>query len=135
MMRAAMRVMRHPLAEDRRASLPIQIVARWALLAVAFLEVNIDPGTSGATYIALNLFAAGAAVANLALTWMLHTGRPIRTGWVGLAGVYDVLAITAAIATVDQFDNINFIFYSPAFVAFTLVFPGWPSVAYMAATT
>ena len=39
-----------------------------------------------------------------------------------------------AVQLVEVFDNLNFVLFFPALLAFTLLFPGWPSIA-SAATT
>src|SRR2546423_180076 len=119
---------RGPLDEERRASLPIQIVARWALIVAAELTVNIAPGESGATYLLLNALILVAVGVNLALMWRLRDPRPMAGILPAIAGFCDLFAVTTAIAVVDRFQNVNFLFYFPALVAFSLVFPGRASI-------
>ncbi len=114
--------------------MPIQLAVRWAVLTAAALEINVNPGATGPTYLALNAIVAAGAAANALLTWRLRDPRPLSTAWPLLAGLFDALAITAAIALVDKFTNLNFILYFPAFVSFALVFPGRIGAAYVAAT-
>jgi signal transduction histidine kinase len=127
-------VLWQPLDEERRASLPIQLVVRWAVLAAALVEINVNAGATGLTYLALNGIVASGIAANALLAWRLRHPRPISTAWPLLFGLFDAAAITAGIALVDKFTNLNFILYFPAFVSFTLVFPGLAGGAYMATT-
>jgi signal transduction histidine kinase len=121
---------RLPLDDERRASLGIQVASRWGLVIVALAQLNIDPRTTGDQRIVLNLIVLCVAAANTILMRRMRYPQPIAALLPVAISVIDTIAITAAIGVVDHFDNVNFVFYFPAFVAFGLVFPGLSSVWY-----
>lgn len=129
-----MRSLWRPLDEGRRTTLPIQIVMRWVLVAVALFIVNYEPGTSTTSRVLLNTLVGGGAVLNGLLQWQLRSRVHVITALPVALAVYDVAAITAAVGIVDRFDNGVFVLYYPALLAFTLVFPGRWSLAYTAIT-
>ena len=75
-----------------------------------------------------------AGAINVLMHWRLRTGAAIPVWLPVLAGAYDSLAVMVAVQLVEGFDNLNFVLFFPALLAFTLLFPGWPSIA-SAATT
>jgi signal transduction histidine kinase len=123
-----------PLDEGRLTTLPIQIVMRWVLVAVALFIVNYEPGTSASSRLVLNALIVGGAALNGLLQSRLRARASVITALPVALAVYDVAAITTAVGVVDRFDNGVFVLYYPALLAFTLVFPGRWSLAYTAVT-
>jgi signal transduction histidine kinase len=118
------------LDAERRASLPIQVGSRWALVVTALLVVNLHPGIRLPISVGLNGLIGLVATGNALLQLRLRSSDPVHAWQPAVVSVIDVVAITGAVAVADQFDNSYFVFYYPSFVAFTLVFPGVASYAY-----
>jgi signal transduction histidine kinase len=123
-----------PLDDERRSILPIQIVMRWGMVALALLLINYEPRSEGLTRLALDVSVVFAASLNALLQWRLATHRVIPVALPVLIGVYDAAAVTVSMRMVEGFDNLNFIIYYPTLLAFTLLFAGRWSLLYAAGT-
>lgn len=130
---STMRALWQPLTMEQTRSLRILIVTRWLLIAGAFAVTYVAAGTSATELGTLTALITGAVALNGYLHLRYRQGRDIPVVAPVLASLYDVAAITGAVALVDGFDNPNYLAYFPAFLAFTLVFPGWRSLLYCGA--
>ena len=125
-----MTALRRPLSEDQLSSLRILVAVRWLMLAAAAGVTWVAAGTTATELGVLTLILAGSAALNAFMHQRLRRGDAIPL-WLPLfLSAFDVSGLTAVIATVDGFDNPNYLLYFPAFLGFTLVFPGWRSLVY-----
>jgi signal transduction histidine kinase len=125
--------LREPLDPERRAGMAVLVAMRWLLAATAVFAVNYRPTGSLVALGVINLLIAVAVAINLTVQWRLRAGRPLALGWALVASVFDATAITVAVDLVDGFRSNGFVLYYPALLAFSVVFPGRPSLAYGAA--
>ncbi len=123
-------LLRGDLDAEQRASLPIQVASRWALVVVGLLVVNVRPGLELPIRMGVNSMIVLVAAGNTFLHLRLRSPRPVPAWQPALVSLVDVFAITGAVIVADQFDNSNYVLYYPSFVAFTLVFPGTISWVY-----
>ena len=126
--------LRKPLEDERRSILPIQVYVRWILFATALFIINVEARSEGFELVLLNLITLLAGAINAVMQWRLSRGGVIPVWLPVLAGAYDVIAIAIGLRIVDGFDNLNFVLFSPALLAFTLLFPGLPSIAFATGT-
>lgn len=122
-----------PVTPERRESVRIIVAVRWLLVLATLFVVNVRPGTTtGEQAILFGLIVAGALV-NLVLQAGISRKRAFPVGLPVLAAMADAAAITAAVGTVDGFENPGFVLYYPALVSFSLAFSGAASIYYTAA--
>ena len=113
---------------DYRPTLTITVVVRWVLLAV-FISMNNYRVDLDSTWLVLNLLAFGLAGLNAYMTWGILQRR--RLTWVHalIISTADLGVITAALYVHLGFQNDFYVFYYPALLGFSLLFPGRPSFA------
>lgn len=116
-----------PLNRERREEIWILVRVRWFLGLAAVFIVDYRHGTSTEDWLALNSLLGVALAINAYLHFSLSRGRSVPLWLPFAAGLYDLMAITGAIAAVDGFENQSFILYYPALLAFSLAFSGRPS--------
>ena len=126
--------LRKPLEDERRSVLPIQVYVRWILVATALFIINVDPRSTGFELVLLNLLTLLAGAINAVMQWRLSRGGVIPVWLPVLAGAYDAIAIVIGLRIVEGFDNLNFVMFFPALLAFTILFPGLPSIVFAAGT-
>jgi signal transduction histidine kinase len=122
--------LRAPLHPDQRGGLRILVVMRWMMVGGSFVTLNALTDRTTAELVGLNGVLAVALVLNCWMQWLMLRERSIPLALPVAASLYDIAAITAAIALVEGFANPDFFFYFPALLAFMLVFPGRWSASY-----
>lgn len=122
-----------PVSPERRESVRIIVAVRWLLVLATLFVVNVRPGTTAREQAVLVTLILAGALVNLALQLGIARKRGFPTGLPVLAALADAAAITAAVGTVDGFENPGFVLYYPALVSFSLAFSGAASVYYTAA--
>ena len=122
-----------PLDSERQQAVAILVVARWVLIATGTVVLFLRPEASAGDRAGISVVLAAAAGLNVWLHWWLRAGRPMPLLLPLGAGLLDLIVVTIAMAVIDGFDNPNFLFYFPAVLALTLVFPGWRSAGVVGA--
>ena len=124
--------LRGPLHADQRGGLRILVVVRWMIIGGSLVTLNALTDRTTAELAGLNGVLAVAFVLNSWMQWLMVRDRSIPLALPVAASLWDIAAITAAIALVEGFANPDFLFYFPALLAFMLVFPGRWSALYSA---
>ena len=128
------RLLTAPLDPERREAVKILVATRWVLLAALVFNVNFRHGTSTWDWIGLNLLLVVAIGLNALMQRAFVSGRGMAKSLPFFSSVYDLTGLTVAIALVDGIENPTFIFYYPAAMALSFVFPGRISIAVAGAT-
>ena len=107
--------------DDYRPTVAITVAIRWLLLLTWLAMVNYR--TDETPQLTFNFMGAALAIVNAYATWLILTGRSIT--WhhaLGLSSL-DLVAITAGLYLFGGFQNRFFVFYYPALLGFSLMFP------------
>jgi len=97
-------------------------VARWSLIAVG-LYLTLARATSIRDIQIQTTVILALTVMNFFLHGRILMGKPVRKEIVYLASAADIAVISLLIGTTTGFKNNFFVFYYPAVLAFSLVFP------------
>jgi signal transduction histidine kinase len=108
--------------DDYRPTVAITVVVRWLLLATYFF-LNTYRVEEDLVHGVLNLNAAVLALLNLYMTWRLVTGRPITWYHALTLSLADLIVITVGLFLRGGVHNDLFIFYYPALLGPSLMFP------------
>jgi len=84
-------------------------------------------------WVAFNLLGAALGVANAHLTWRIVTRCPIAWHHALVLSLLELVVITAGLYTLNGFQNRFYVFYYPAMLGFSLMFPRWASFGMLAA--
>ncbi len=122
---------RFAIFDDYRPTVTIAVVFRWVGLAAYFAMTN-ERSPMDATHIYLNLLGGGLVAQNAYVTWQILQHRPITWRHALALSVADLSVITVALFIRLGFQNDFFVFYYPALLGFSLMFPGRPSFAGLA---
>ena len=110
-------------AEELRHGQIVIVTARWALVLAGLALLMWRPVDLAAFTIGI-LVVLALAVMNFFLHVQILRDRPIaRTSVYGMS-VADLLVITLIVITREGFNAHTFVFYYPAVLAYSLVFPG-----------
>ena len=114
--------------DDYRPTVSIVVAIRWLLLLGWFfiLHYRIEYDQ---TWFILQLMGAGLAALNAYMTWRIVTRRPIRWHYALTLSVADLAVITTALFLAGGLQNPYYIFYYPALLGLSLLFPGRSSYA------
>ena len=112
--------------DDYRPMVTISVAVRWALLAVWYVIINYRV-ESDSVLVIFNLMATGLLAGNAYITWRILTRQPITWRHALLQGFGDLSVITAALFLRHGIMNPFYVFYYPALLGFSLMFPGRPS--------
>lgn len=107
--------------DDYRPTVAITVAIRWLLLCTWLAMINYRAGDT--PQLTFNIIGAAVAVANAYVTWRVLAGRPIT--WrhaLGLSSL-DLIVITAGLYLDGGFQNRFYVFYYPALLGFSLMFP------------
>ena len=118
--------------DDYRPTVTITMLIRWLLLA-AWLAMTNYRQEHDSDWVVFNLLGAALGVANAYLTWRIVTGRPITWHHALGLSVLDLAVITAGLYIFGGFQNRFYVFYYPALLGFSLMFPRWASFSVLAA--
>ena len=121
-----------PAPDDYRATVSVVVAVRWLLLLTAFfiLHYRIERDL---IWTINNLMAVGLVAANAYLTWRIATQRAIKWHHALVPSLLELAAITAGLYLFAGFQNAFFLFYYPALLGISLLFPGRVSFAALAA--
>ena len=114
---------REPRPVDVYQGTSVIIAARWLLVAAGLAFVLYRPHSTAELAIGV-LSILGVAVTNFWLQMRPLRNRPIEPLWAYLASGADLAVISGLIVVQGDPSSKTFVFYYPAIVAYSLVFPG-----------
>ena len=114
--------------DDYRATVRIVVALRWLLILGWFLILHYRV-EHGSTWLVFNLIAAGMAVMNAHVTWRVLTHQHISWRYALALGIVDLIVITVGLSMADGFQNDHLVFYYPALLGLSVMFPGRTSFA------
>ena len=117
------RVPSYAVFDDYTYSLRISVVVRWFLLVTWLFLINYRRTESELLLYAYNSMGLALGILNGYVHWRIRSGRPVTRAYVLLLSAMDLTVITSAIALGSRFDNTFFVFYYPALIVVSLVFP------------
>ena len=108
--------------DDYRPIVGVAVVVRWVLLLtyIALLQYRIDRDTS---WVVLNLMGGSLAVINGYVTWRILSRRPITWHYALALGLADLTMITVGLFLRGGLQNGFYVFYYPALLGLSLMFP------------
>ena len=109
--------------DDYRYSQRIAVMVRWFVLVAWLSLVNYRANVEGGTLYALNGMGIGLAFANAYVQWRILRHRPVAWPHVLALSLLDLAIITIGIGITSRFYNGFFVFYYPALLGLSLVFP------------
>ena len=108
--------------DDYRPTVAILVVVRWLLLLTWFVlnnyRVEADTG-----HLILNLMGVALAVLNAYMSWRVITRRPITWRHALALSLADLAMITVGLFLKFGIRNDFYVFYYPALLGFSLMFP------------
>ena len=117
--------------DDYRPMVTVTVVVRWLLL-VAWLTINNYRVDYSTIWLTFNLMGGALAVVNGYMTWLILARRPITWLHALSMSAIDLTLITAALFLDDGFHNRYYVFYYPALLGFSLMFPRRASFSVLA---
>ena len=121
--------------DDYRPTITIAVIIRWLLLGVWFFLNNYRV-EQDQIHLALNLMGGGLAVLNGWVTWRLFQGRssgrnhadsnPMGWRYALALSVADLALITEGLYLRGGLSTDFYVFYYPALLGFSLMFPSGP---------
>src|SRR5947209_811267 len=106
-----MGVLRAPIDGERRVSVIILVYAGWLLAGVSLAAVAYRPDIRPTAVLGINVLVLTAILLNLWLHLELRSSRPVPLYLPVGTSLYDLAAITAAVAIVDGFRSSSYILY------------------------
>ena len=109
--------------DDYRPTVSVAVAIRWLLLLGWFfiLHYRLEHGW---TWLTFNLIAGGLAALNAHATWRILKRQPISWRHALALSLADLSVITVGIFLDEGFQNGHVVFYYPALLGLSLVFPG-----------
>jgi len=108
--------------DDYRPTVAMAVAVRWVLLLAWFFlnnyRVELD-----AYHTVLNLLGAGLAALNAYMTWRVFRGGSITWRHACALSTTDLTVITAGLFLAGGISNDFYVFYYPALLGFSLMFP------------
>ncbi len=108
--------------DDYRPTVAITVAIRWLLLSTWLAMVNYRPDDESPRLL-FNSMGLAIAIVNAYVTWLILTDR--RITWrhaLGLSSL-DLIVITAGLYMFGGLQNRFYVFYYPALLGFSLMFP------------
>ncbi len=118
--------------DDCRPTVTITVIIRWLLL-FAWLAMTNYRQAHDADWVAFNLMGAGMGVANAYLSWRIVTNRPIGWHHALALSLMELAVIATGLYILNWFQNRFYVFYYPALLGFSLMFPRRASFVMLAA--
>ncbi len=117
--------------DDYRPTVAIAVAVRWLLLLAWFFLNNyrVEPDLF---HTVLNLLGAALAALNAGMTWLVFRGRSITWRHACALSAADLSMITAGLFLAGGISNDFYVFYYPALLGFSLMFPRRVSFAVVA---
>ena len=114
---------RFAVFDDYCPTVTIVVAVRWVLIAAWFviLHYRVDRDS---TWLTLNMMAAGLTALNVYMTWLILQRKPIGWQHALFPSVADLAVLTAGLYLNDGYSNEFYIFYYPALLGISLLFPG-----------
>ena len=117
--------------DDYRPTVAIAVAVRW-LLVSAFLAMVNYRGDHTSTWMIFNGLGVGMVLANGFMTWRLLAHRPITWHYALGIGLLDLAVITVALYVSNGLQNGSYVFYYPALLGLSLMFPRRASFSILA---
>ena len=117
--------------DDYRPTVAIAAAIRWLLLSAFLAMVNYREEFTS-TWIVFNAVGVGLVLANGYMTWRLLAHRPITWHYALGMSLLDLVAITVALYASNGLQNRFYVFYYPALLGFSLMFPRLVSFSILA---
>jgi signal transduction histidine kinase len=108
--------------DDYRPTVTIAVVIRWLLLGTWFFLNNYRADTD-TIHLVLNLMGAGLALLNGFMSWRLVKGLPVTWRHALVSSIADLMLITIGLFLRGGLANDFYVFYYPALLGFSLMFP------------
>ena len=108
--------------DDYRPMVSVAVVLRWLML-LAWMAMNNYRVDHDATWLIFNLMGASVAVTNAYMSWRILSHRAITWQHALAMSLLDLTIITAALYVSDGFQSRYYVFYYPALLVFSLMFP------------
>jgi signal transduction histidine kinase len=108
--------------DDYRPTVAMAVAVRWVLLLAWFFLNNyrVEPDLF---HTVLNLLGAGLAALNAYMTWRVFRGGSITWRHACALSTTDLAVITAGLFLTGGISNDFYVFYYPALLGFSLMFP------------
>ena len=108
--------------DDYRPMVSVAVVVRWLLLAAWMTIINYR-NEQDTTWLVFNVMGAGLIIVNAYMSWRILSQKAIT--WQQALGMslLDLTVITAALYAEDGFQSRYYVFYYPALLGFSLMFP------------
>ncbi|HZA23019.1 MAG TPA: hypothetical protein VFA32_10525 [Dehalococcoidia bacterium] len=110
------------ICDDYRPTVAIAVMIRWVLLLTWFVLNNYRV-ENDLSHLALNLMGVGLAALNGYMTWRIMAHRPITWRHALFLSLMDLVMITAGLFLAGGMQNDFYVFYYPALLGFSLMFP------------
>ena len=108
--------------DDYRPMVSVAVVLRWLML-LAWMAMNNYRVDHDANWLIFNLMGASVAVTNAYMSWRILSHRAITWQHALAMSLLDLTIITAALYVSDGFQSRYYVFYYPALLVFSLMFP------------
>ncbi|PKB64165.1 MAG: hypothetical protein BZY80_03615 [SAR202 cluster bacterium Io17-Chloro-G2] len=108
--------------DDYRPTITIAVIIRWLLLGVWFFLNNYRVEADN-IHLVLNFMGAGLALLNGYMTWRLISGLPATWRHALTLSAADLTLITVGLFLRGGLSNDFYVFYYPALLGFSLMFP------------
>ena len=108
--------------DDYRPTVGITVATRWLLLGAWMAMINYRE-VHDSVWVAFNSMGTGMVVANAYVSWRIIAGKTITWHHALSLSLLDLMIITAALFMAGGFQNRFFVFYYPALLGFSLMFP------------
>ena len=118
--------------DDYRPTVTITVIIRWLLL-FAWLAMTNYRQAHDADWVAFNLMGAGMGVANAYPSRRIVTNRPIGWHHALALSLMELAVIATGLYILNWFQNRFYVFYYPALLGFSLMFPRRASFVMLAA--
>ena len=109
--------------DDHTYSQRIAVMVRWFLLATFMFLLHYRKSETDLLLYSYTAMSVVLGIVNGYVHWRIREGRPITRGYVLLLSAMDLAVITSAIGLGSRFGNTFFVFYYPALLGISLVFP------------
>ncbi len=118
--------------DDYRPTATIVVVVRWVLLLAWFAMLHYRLAERDSTWIILNTMAVAVSPLNGYATWLILRRRRITWRLALALSIADLVVITGGLYIRGGLGNDYYVFYYPALLGFSFIFPGRASFGALA---
>ncbi len=118
--------------DDYRPTATIVVVVRWVLLLAWFAMLHYRLAERDSTWIILNTMAVAVSLLNGYATWLILRRRRITWRLALALSIADLVVITGGLYIRGGLGNDYYVFYYPALLGFSFIFPGRASFGALA---